>query len=103
MQPQKHGLTFGPDPATHDRNTLGGMIGNNSCGVHSVMAEFYGPGRSPSIRSIELDILTYDGHRMTVGPLSEESSTQVIAAGGAPGRDLPRAARPARPPRRRDP
>ena len=31
-------LTFGPDPATHDHNTLGGMIGNNSCGVHSVMA-----------------------------------------------------------------
>ena len=31
-----HGLTFGPDPATHDHNTLGGMIGNDSCGVHSV-------------------------------------------------------------------
>ena len=30
----KHGLTFGPDPATHSRNTLGGMIGNNSCGIH---------------------------------------------------------------------
>ncbi len=35
---EKHDLTFGPDPATHDHNTLGGMIGNNSCGVHSVMA-----------------------------------------------------------------
>src|SRR6267378_5816721 len=35
---EKHQLTFGPDPATHDRCTLGGMIGNNSCGVHSVMA-----------------------------------------------------------------
>ena len=34
----KHGLTFGPDPATHSRNTLGGMIGNNSCGIHSMMA-----------------------------------------------------------------
>lgn len=31
---EKHILTFGPDPATHNRNTLGGMIGNNSCGVH---------------------------------------------------------------------
>lgn len=30
----EHGLTFGPDPATHNRNTLGGIIGNNSCGVH---------------------------------------------------------------------
>ncbi len=35
---EKHKLTFAPDPATHDRCTLGGMIGNNSCGVHSVMA-----------------------------------------------------------------
>ncbi len=35
---EKHHLTFGPDPATHSRCTLGGMIGNNSCGVHSVMA-----------------------------------------------------------------
>ncbi len=35
---EEHQLTFGPDPATHDHNTLGGMLGNNSCGVHSVMA-----------------------------------------------------------------
>ena len=35
---EAHGLTFGPDPATHSRCTLGGMIGNNSCGAHSVMA-----------------------------------------------------------------
>ncbi|HVG65038.1 MAG TPA: FAD-binding and (Fe-S)-binding domain-containing protein, partial [Actinomycetota bacterium] len=31
-----HGLRFGPDPSTHSRCTLGGMIGNNSCGSHSV-------------------------------------------------------------------
>ncbi|WP_369216364.1 FAD-binding and (Fe-S)-binding domain-containing protein [Streptomyces flavofungini] len=31
-----HGLTFGPDPSTHNRCTLGGMVGNNSCGSHSV-------------------------------------------------------------------
>jgi FAD/FMN-containing dehydrogenase len=43
---EKHGLTFGPDPSTNDHCTLGGMIGNNSCGVHSVMSQFYGPGRS---------------------------------------------------------
>ena len=35
---EKHHLTFAPDPATHSHCTLGGMIGNNSCGVHSVMA-----------------------------------------------------------------
>lgn len=32
----EHGLTFGPDPSTHSRCTLGGMIGNNACGTHSV-------------------------------------------------------------------
>ncbi|MGW7270405.1 FAD-binding and (Fe-S)-binding domain-containing protein [Streptomyces sp. NPDC054864] len=32
----EYGLTFGPDPSTHNRCTLGGMIGNNSCGSHSV-------------------------------------------------------------------
>jgi FAD/FMN-containing dehydrogenase len=31
-------LTFGPDPSTHSRCTLGGMIGNNSCGTHSLLA-----------------------------------------------------------------
>ncbi|WP_425554818.1 FAD-binding oxidoreductase, partial [Kitasatospora putterlickiae] len=31
-----HGLRFGPDPSTHSRCTLGGMIGNDSCGAHSV-------------------------------------------------------------------
>jgi FAD/FMN-containing dehydrogenase len=33
---EQHRLTFAPDPATHQYCTVGGMIGNNSCGVHSV-------------------------------------------------------------------
>ncbi len=33
----EHGLTFGPDPSTHSRCTIGGMIGNNACGSHSVV------------------------------------------------------------------
>jgi len=35
-QARPHGLRFGPDPSTHSRCTIGGMIGNNSCGVHSL-------------------------------------------------------------------
>jgi FAD/FMN-containing dehydrogenase/Fe-S oxidoreductase len=58
---EKHHLTFAPDPATHDRCTLGGMIGNNSCGVHSVMA-----GKTDD--NIEaLEVLTYEGLRLRVG------------------------------------
>jgi len=76
---EKHGLTFGPDPATHDRCTLGGMIGNNSCGVHSVMA-----GKTDD--NIEaLDILTYDGLRLTVGATSKEELEQIIREGGRRG------------------
>jgi len=30
-------LTFAPDPSTHNHCCLGGMVGNNSCGIHSVM------------------------------------------------------------------
>ena len=48
------GLTFGPDPATHNHCTLGGMLGNNSCGVHAVMAQFYGPGARTSENSHRL-------------------------------------------------
>ena len=51
-QAETRHLTFGPDPATHDRNTLGGMIGNNSCGMHAQMA-----GKVEE-NTIELEILT---------------------------------------------
>ncbi|HUI96798.1 MAG TPA: FAD-binding and (Fe-S)-binding domain-containing protein [Xanthobacteraceae bacterium] len=73
---EEHHLTFGPDPSTHDHNTLGGMIGNNSCGVHSVMA-----GRTSD--NVEaLDILTYDGVRMTVGRTGDDELRAILAAGG---------------------
>ncbi|HJU28589.1 MAG TPA: FAD-dependent oxidoreductase, partial [Candidatus Binataceae bacterium] len=75
----KFHLTFGPDPATHDHNTLGGMIGNNSCGVHSVMA-----GRTVD-NVYDLEILTYDGLRMRVGPTSELEVDSIIHSGGRRG------------------
>ena len=51
---EAHQLTFGPDPATHSRCTLGGMIGNNSCGTHSIIAGV----TADNIES--LDVLLYD-------------------------------------------
>jgi FAD/FMN-containing dehydrogenase/Fe-S oxidoreductase len=72
---EKYHLTFAPDPATHDRCTLGGMIGNNSCGVHSVMA-----GKTDD--NIEaLDVLTYDGTRLHIG----EGFIEDRSAGVSPG------------------
>jgi FAD/FMN-containing dehydrogenase/Fe-S oxidoreductase len=57
---EERDLTFGPDPATHSRCTLGGMIGNNSCGVHSILAGV----TADNVES--LDVLLYDGTRLTV-------------------------------------
>src|SRR5215469_4267793 len=61
-----HGLTFGPDPATHNHCTLGGMSGNNSCGMH---AQAWG---RVSENIEEFSILTYDGIQMRVGKTSNE-------------------------------
>lgn len=79
LEAEKHDLTFAPDPATHSRCTLGGMIGNNSCGVHALMG-------GKTVDNIEaLDILLYDGTRMTVGRTSEDELADIIAAGGRKG------------------
>ncbi|MFD7919057.1 FAD-binding and (Fe-S)-binding domain-containing protein [Streptomyces sp. NPDC059740] len=56
-----HGLTFGPDPSTHNRCTLGGMIGNNSCGSHSVA---WG---TTADNVVELAGLTYGGETFRAG------------------------------------
>src|SRR5213078_1407476 len=65
---REHGLTFGPDPSTHEYCTFGGMIGANSCGVHSVLSDFYGPGPRTSDNVHELSVLTYRGEQLRVGP-----------------------------------
>jgi FAD/FMN-containing dehydrogenase len=57
---EERDLTYGPDPATHSRCTLGGMIGNNSCGVHSILAGV----TADNVES--LDVLLYEGTRLTV-------------------------------------
>ena len=76
---EQHHLTYAPDPATHSRCTLGGMIGNNACGVHGLL------GGKVADNVETLDIVLYDGTRMTVGRTSNEQIESLIRAGGRQG------------------
>jgi FAD/FMN-containing dehydrogenase/Fe-S oxidoreductase len=77
---EQHDLTFGPDPATHSRCTLGGMIGNNSCGTHSILA-------GVTADNIEaLDIILYDGTRLCLPSSVDDAQLEAtIARGGREG------------------
>jgi FAD/FMN-containing dehydrogenase/Fe-S oxidoreductase len=73
---EEHHLTYAPDPATHSRCTLGGMIGNNSCGVHGLLG-------GKVVDNVEsLDIVLHDGTRMTVGATPPEKLESLIRSGG---------------------
>jgi FAD/FMN-containing dehydrogenase/Fe-S oxidoreductase len=73
---ERHHLTFAPDPATHSRCTLGGMIGNNSCGVHALMG-------GKTVDNIDsMRILLYDGTILEVGATSDIEFEAIVAAGG---------------------
>ncbi|SDH00475.1 FAD/FMN-containing dehydrogenase [Sinosporangium album] len=76
----EHGLLFGPDPSTHSRCTLGGMIGNNACGSHSVAW-----GRTAD-NVLELEVLTYRGTVLTVGEMTQREIEAATAEGGERGR-----------------
>jgi FAD/FMN-containing dehydrogenase/Fe-S oxidoreductase len=77
---EEHDLTFGPDPATHSRCTLGGMIGNNSCGTHSIIAGV------TADNILGLDVLLYDGTRLALpSRVEEEEIERVIERGGREG------------------
>jgi FAD/FMN-containing dehydrogenase/Fe-S oxidoreductase len=56
-----HGLDVGPDPSTHSRCTIGGMVGNNACGSHSIAW-----GRTAE-SVLGLELLLHDGTRIAVG------------------------------------
>jgi FAD/FMN-containing dehydrogenase/Fe-S oxidoreductase len=72
---ERHQLTFGPDPSTHSRCTVGGMIGNNSCGTHSLLA-------GKTVDNVEsLRVLLYDGTVLTVGPTSPEELEAHVSLG----------------------
>ncbi len=81
----KHGLNFGPDPATHSRCAIGGMLGNNSCGVHSLLAVKHGFGMRTSDNTHELDVLTYDGVRLRVGETPPDALDRILREGGRRG------------------
>jgi FAD/FMN-containing dehydrogenase/Fe-S oxidoreductase len=68
-----HGLFFAPDPSTKDRCTIGGMIGNNSCGAHSAA---YGK----TVDNLDsMEVLLYNGTRLKLGPTTEAEHQSVEA------------------------
>jgi FAD/FMN-containing dehydrogenase/Fe-S oxidoreductase len=81
----RQNLVFGPDPSTHSRCTIGGNIGNNSCGIHSVQSQLYGPGPRTSDNVHALEIVTYDGERFWVGNGEQDRIDEIIALGGRKG------------------
>jgi FAD/FMN-containing dehydrogenase/Fe-S oxidoreductase len=68
-----HGVFFPPDPATKDRCTIGGMIGNNSCGAHSAA---YGKTVD---HLLGLEVLLYDGTRLVLGSLGAGAAAGAAA------------------------
>ena len=76
---ERHRLTWGPDPSTHSRCTLGGMIGNNSCGTHSLFA-------GKTVDNVEsLRVALYDGTRLTLGRTSDPELEAIVRGGGRRG------------------
>jgi FAD/FMN-containing dehydrogenase/Fe-S oxidoreductase len=76
---EAHELTFAPDPSTHNRCTIGGMIGNNSCGTHSLL------GGKTVDNVEELRVLLYDGTQMTVGATTDSEFDLITSEGGRRG------------------
>jgi FAD/FMN-containing dehydrogenase/Fe-S oxidoreductase len=76
---EKHGLTFGPAPSTHNRCGLGGMFGNNSCGIP---AQFSGR-MEENVWAAE--VLLHDGTRLRVGGTTPEELEEIVRAGGRKG------------------
>jgi FAD/FMN-containing dehydrogenase/Fe-S oxidoreductase len=76
---RSHGLLFGPETSTSNRCNIGGMIGNNACGLHSLV---YGSVRD---HIIEADAILHDGSEVTFGELTEEEYRQKCTLQTAEG------------------
>jgi FAD/FMN-containing dehydrogenase/Fe-S oxidoreductase len=73
-------LTFGPDPATHAWCTIGGMVGNNSCGTHGLYA-------GKTVDNVEeLVVITYEGQRMVLGRCDDDEYLDLASNDGDAGR-----------------
>lgn len=67
---EPHGLFFGPETSTSNRCMIGGMVGNNSCGSHSLV---YGSTRD---HTLEIKALLSDGSEAIFGMLSPHEFEQ---------------------------
>jgi len=63
---KEHGLFFGPETSTSNRCNIGGMLGNNACGSHSII---YGSTRD---HTIEVKAILSDGSEAVFGPVDSE-------------------------------
>ena len=81
----KDNLVFGPDPSTHAYCTIGGNVGNNSCGIHSVQSQLYGPGPRTSDNVHSMEIVLYGGEHFRVGVGEEKDLERIIRQGGRKG------------------
>ncbi len=74
-----YGLRFGPDTSTANRCMIGGMVGNNSCGMSSIV---YGSTRE---HLLELKAILSDGSEVVFGPLDEDALRKKLSLGSLEG------------------
>lgn len=75
----KHNLFFGPETSTANRCIIGGMIGNNACGLHSLV---YGSTRD---HLLETEVILSDGTEATFGPVLREEFEEKCSLPGLEG------------------
>lgn len=78
----RHGLFFGPDTSTSNRCMIGGMIGNNSCGSHSI---YFGQTRE---HLLELGVVFSDGEYELIRPWDAQALREQLKRPGALGEGL---------------